>query len=224
MSTEFLRQQSLINQAKLSQLRVAIIGAGSVGGFTALALAKMGVTSFTIYDNDVVDTHNISNQFFAKESLDTPKVVAIAQELRRYCPTAVDVEVFNEFYSGQSLDKHDVVIVATDNIEGRAAALEASVKSTKCLLFIDGRMGAETLRTFAFNPSVAVNRVKYYNDYIDGVANEELPCTARTIVYNVLMVASLLASYVKKFVNGESIPFQVLFNFQDYTFAKTKVS
>ena len=220
---EFLRQQSLINQAKLRELRVAIIGCGSIGSFTALTLTKMGVQHLTLWDNDVVDLHNLSNQFYAKEALEAPKVVAVAQECQRYTPTEVDVEIFNEFYSGQNLDKFDIVIALTDNIEGRRAAFEASKASIGAKLFIDGRMGAETLRTFCLDPKNQADCEKYFKDYIDGVVNEELPCTARTIIYNVQMVASLISSFVKKHVQGEATPFQVIFSFTDYTYAKSKL-
>ncbi len=113
------------------------------------------------------------------------------------------------------------MVALTDNIEGRAAAFESAKASINAKLFIDGRMGAETLRTFCLNPKSKPDSEKYYNDYIVGVHNEELPCTARTIIYNVLMAASLITSYVKKFVQGEAIPFQFVFNFGDYSQSKS---
>jgi molybdopterin/thiamine biosynthesis adenylyltransferase len=220
---EFIRQQSLIDQAKLSELRIAIIGAGAIGSYTALTLTKMGCTHLTVWDKDNVELHNISNQLFNRESLGTPKVVAVEQECKRYAPTGVDVEIYNEFYEGQTLDKHDVVIALTDNIEGRAKAFEAAFKSQKAMLFIDGRMGAETLRTFVFNPKDPDASKEYYEDYIEDVQNEELPCTARSIIYNVLMAASLISSYVKRFVQGEPAPFQIIYNFKDYSQCKSLV-
>jgi hypothetical protein len=221
--SEYLRQQSIVDQQKLSELRIAMIGAGSIGSFTALALTKMGVEHLTIWDKDEVELHNVSNQFFSKESLGTPKVVAVAQECNRYTPKSVDITFYHEFYEGQSLDNFDVVIALTDNIEGRAAAFKAASSSAKTQLFIDGRMGAELFRMLSFNPKLGPEPSEYHNDYIDGVVNEELPCTARSIIYNVMLASSLIASCVKKFVNAEPIPFQILFNFGSYTFNKTKM-
>lgn len=220
---EYIRQQSIINQQKLQELRIAIIGAGSIGSFTALALTKMGIHHLSLWDVDVVELHNVSNQFFTREALDTPKVVAVQAECKRYTPNEIEVEVFNEFYDGQNLDNYDVVIALTDNIEGRKSAFEAAQKSFKTTLFIDGRMGGELFRTFAFNPKDATLSKEYYDDYIDGVVNEELPCTARTIIYNVLMASALITSFVKKFVNSEAMPFQFLFNFGNYSQSKTKM-
>ena len=218
---EYIRQQSLVNQQKLAELRIAIVGTGSIGSFTALALTKMGCEHLTLWDKDQVELHNVSNQFFNKDSIGLPKVVAAVDECKRYTPDKVDVEVFNEVYDQQSLDKFDVVIALTDNIEGRKAAFENAQKSAKTQLFIDGRMGGELFKGYSFNPHSALAD-KYYQNYIEGVENEELPCTARTIIYNVMMSSSIITSYVKKFVNGEPLPFELIFSFQTFQLMKSK--
>jgi len=220
---EFLRQQSLINQEKLSQLRICIIGTGAIGSFVALSLTKMGCSHLTLWDKDLVETHNVSNQFFTKESFGEPKVVAVAKECMRYSPAGIDVSVFNQFYDGQPLENFDVVIALTDNIEGRKACFAAAQHATKCQLYIDGRMGAEIFRSFAFSPSNAEQCKDYYDNYIDGVQNEELPCTARTIIYNVQLAASMISSFIKKFVQSEAMPFELIFDFKDYSLSKSRI-
>ncbi len=220
---EFLRQQSLINQEKLSQLRICIVGTGAIGSFTALSLTKMGVTHLTLWDKDLVETHNVSNQFFNKESFGEPKVVAVAKECSRYTPTSIDIAVYNEFYQGQPLENFDIIIALTDNIEGRKACFTAAQKSERCQLYIDGRMGAEIFRSLAFAPRNADAAKDYSDNYIDGVVNEVLPCTARTIIYNVQLASAMIASFVKRFVQQESIPFELIFNFKDYSLSKSKL-
>ncbi len=207
----------------MNNLNIAIVGAGSIGSFTALALTKLGVQHLSLWDKDEVELHNVSNQFFTKESLGIPKVVATLQECQRYTPTSISIDFHNEVFEAQNLGNFDIVIVLTDNIEGRKAVFEAVKKSTKTTMFIDGRMRGELFRTFSFNPKNEVLTKEYYDDYIDGVANEVLPCTARSIIYNVLMASSIIASFVKKFTNGEATPFQFLFNFGNYSLTKSKM-
>ena len=219
---EYIRQQNIINQSRLEELRIAIIGAGSIGSFTALALAKMGCKHLALWDHDTVELHNISNQFFNKESFGESKVSSVAAECKRYTPSGIDVETFNEFYYGQPLDKYDIVIALTDNIEGRKDAFEASKKSLQTKFFIDGRMGGELVRILSLNIKDEKLCEKYFTDYIDGVRNEELPCTERTIIYNVMLPASIITSYVKKFVNGEQTPFEFIFAFKTYDQVKSK--
>ena len=43
---------------------INIIGAGAVGSFTALTLAKMGFAQIAVWDDDVVSEENLNAQFF----------------------------------------------------------------------------------------------------------------------------------------------------------------
>ena len=57
MLNQFSRTALLIGQeaiTKLQQSRVAIFGIGGVGGYVAEALARSGVGSFDLIDNDTV--------------------------------------------------------------------------------------------------------------------------------------------------------------------------
>jgi siroheme synthase (precorrin-2 oxidase/ferrochelatase) len=209
----FLRQQSLIDQKRLAKTSVTIVGTGSIGSFTALALTKMGVKRLTLYDKDEVELHNISNQLFPTDSIGKPKAEATLVECQRQSPER-DTELIakNEFYKDQPLDS-EIVIASTDNIEGRAAAFATARQNFETNLFIDVRMGGELLRVFNLNPK-NVKLVKDYEEkFLKDVKNSEEPCTARTIIYNVLMASSLLSAFVKKYVNGEPLPFHYTFHF-----------
>ena len=219
----FLRQEGFVKPAELAQVSVAIIGAGSIGSFTALALTKMGVKKLTLVDKDNVELHNVSNQFFIRDDLGKAKVDATMTECLRHSPEKdLDVLVRNEFYDGSQQLDADIVIVLTDNIEGRAAAFKAASESFATKFFIDGRMGGELFRLFAFDPHDLKLAEKYREEFLDGVANSEEPCTARTIIYNVLLASSFISSYVKKYTCREKIPFQLAYAFGDMIQVKSK--
>lgn len=217
----FARQRGLVSPDKLAQISVAIIGTGSGGSFVALALTKMGVKKLILFDHDVVELHNVSNQYFTREYIGESKVLATAEECKRHSPER-DLSILprQEFYKNQPLDAH-IVIALTDNIEGRAAAFEVAKQSPVTEFFIDGRMGGELLRIFALNPKDVSLRNKYQDHFLDGVKNSEEPCTARTIIYNVLMAASLISSYVKKWVVGEEMPFEFSFDIKSMNQVKS---
>jgi molybdopterin/thiamine biosynthesis adenylyltransferase len=68
---EFSRNIGLISestQEKLGHTRVAVAGAGGVGGIHILTLARMGVGKFQIADLDTFERANISRQFGAFQS------------------------------------------------------------------------------------------------------------------------------------------------------------
>jgi molybdopterin/thiamine biosynthesis adenylyltransferase len=219
----FLRQQGIVPPDKLAELSVVIVGSGAIGSFTALTLTKMGVKKITMYDNDVVALHNVSNQFFTIDSIGKLKVEAAAAECQRHSPDGeLSLLARGEFYSGQPIEA-DIVIALTDNIEGRAAAFKASQESFSTRYFIDARMGSELLRVFALEPKNITLAKKYQEEFLEGVENSIEPCTERTIVYTVLMASAMIASYVKKFVMGEPAPFQFAFSFKDFNQMKSKV-
>ena len=217
----FVRQQDIVDTKKLSELSVAIIGCGAIGSFTALTLTKMGIKKFSLWDPDSVELHNLANQFFTRNNIGLSKVKAVEMECSRHAPEPVSIDTNEQKYEGQPLD-YDVIIALTDNIEGRALAFKEATKNLASVFYIDGRMTAEMVRVFAFKPKNYEIQQKYFNDYIDGVVNSDGPCTAKAIVYNVNMAASLIASHVKKFITGENIPFEFSFMFKDMMQVKSQ--
>lgn len=55
-------------QANLIRLRVGVIGAGSVGGFVAEALARTGFEDVTLIDFDAVKLHNLDRLLYATKA------------------------------------------------------------------------------------------------------------------------------------------------------------
>mgnify|MGYP002508665656 CR=1 FL=1 len=68
MLNQFSRSQLLLgkdNMKKLSDAKVAVFGIGGVGGYTAEALARTGIGSFVLIDDDKVCLTNINRQIIA---------------------------------------------------------------------------------------------------------------------------------------------------------------
>ncbi len=71
LQQEFSRNIGLLSEAEQRQLlesRVAVAGAGGVGGLHVLTLARLGVGHFTVADPDTFEAVNISRQFGALHS------------------------------------------------------------------------------------------------------------------------------------------------------------
>ena len=79
-------------------------------------------------------------------------------------------------------------------------------------LYIEARMGAEICRIHSVRPTDPMD-VKWYEStlYSDDDALD-LPCTARAIIYTVFVIAGLLACQVKKFVTGQDILKEIIFD------------
>ena len=71
--------------AKLKAARVAVFGAGGVGGYIIEALARSGIGAIDIIDKDIVSESNINRQIIALHStIGRYKADVAAARLRRH--------------------------------------------------------------------------------------------------------------------------------------------
>lgn len=128
----FSRTENLIGKAAVETLikkHVAVFGIGGVGGYVVEALARSGVGTLTLVDNDVVSPSNINRQIIALHStLGQPKTQAMAARVKDINP-AVNVYQCNEFFLPETADAfdfaaYDYVIDAIDTVSGKLALIE----------------------------------------------------------------------------------------------------
>ena len=104
---EFSRNIGLLSeneQERLLKARVAVAGAGGVGGLHIITLARLGIGKFHIADPDTFDTVNINRQFGATiNTIGKNKAEVLAQMVREINPYA-DIEVFSEGINKDNLD------------------------------------------------------------------------------------------------------------------------
>jgi molybdopterin/thiamine biosynthesis adenylyltransferase len=216
----FARQSGFVNPRKLASLSATIIGAGAVGSFTSLALAKMGVGKLKVYDDDGVTDHNLPNQFYrvADAEQSKYKVEALQEIIRDFSGT--EIEIKRQMFD----DEHDhtlntnLVIAATDSITSRRYVWERYLRSRTCVGFLDARMGGEYGVVYAVFNKAAL-REKYTATLFPPEQAVELPCTERSIIYNVLPLAGFLCRGVKAYVNKEPFPFENILNLRDMEFS-----
>jgi molybdopterin/thiamine biosynthesis adenylyltransferase/TusA-related sulfurtransferase len=103
-------------------MRVAVIGAGGLGGPAAMTLARHGI-SVRLVDSDRVELSNLQRQVHFREAdIGTPKVEATARRIREVYPHAAiePIEgVLDESSAETLLGGCGVVIDATDNVRVR---------------------------------------------------------------------------------------------------------
>jgi len=96
---EFSRNIGLLSedeQRRLLEARIAIAGAGGVGGLHILSLARLGIGNFNVADHDTFEAVNISRQYGASvSSLGKNKAEVLAAMVKDINPQA-DVKIFTE--------------------------------------------------------------------------------------------------------------------------------
>jgi molybdopterin/thiamine biosynthesis adenylyltransferase len=104
---EFSRNIGLLTedeQKKLFAARVAVAGAGGVGGLHILTLARMGIGSFNIADPDVFEVVNISRQFGASSSTFGKNKAEIFFQLVKDINPHANVAVFTDGVNESNVD------------------------------------------------------------------------------------------------------------------------
>ena len=92
MESQFSRTALLLGENAIELLwskRVALFGAGGVGGFAAEALIRAGIGALDVFDNDTVNESNRNRQIIALHStIGMSKVEAIKARLNDISPNA----------------------------------------------------------------------------------------------------------------------------------------
>lgn len=108
----------------LSKARVAVFGIGGVGGYTVEALARSGVGTLDLIDDDKVCLTNINRQIFAtRKTVGQYKVDVARERVLDINPNAV-MNTFKTFYmpdtaSQFDFTQYDYVVDAIDTVTGK---------------------------------------------------------------------------------------------------------
>lgn len=121
--------------ATLRNSRVAVFGAGGVGGYTIEALARAGVGAIDIIDNDSVSISNLNRQIIALHStVGMLKTEAAEKRIKDINPEC-KVTVFNTFVLPENIDEldfsvYDYVVDAIDTVSGKIAIIEKAKRES----------------------------------------------------------------------------------------------
>lgn len=120
-------------QARLTQAKVLVVGAGGLGSPALLYLAAAGVGTIGIVDFDVVELSNLQRQIaHADDRIGSAKTASAAQAIQALNPE-VNVRthdgMLTEANAAALIAGHDVVIDGSDNFETRYALNDAAVRA-----------------------------------------------------------------------------------------------
>ncbi len=129
---------------RLARSRVAVFGVGGVGSYVVEALARSGVGTLELIDNDVVSVSNINRQLVALHStVGRPKVEVAAERVRDINPEC-RVIARRMFYLPTNTDEVDLTSFdyVADCIDTVSAKMELIRRCTRLGVPIICSMGA----------------------------------------------------------------------------------
>ena len=127
MLNQFSRTQLLIgkdNMDRLKNARVAVFGIGGVGGYTVEALARSGVGTLDLIDDDKVCLTNLNRQILAtRKTIGKYKVDVAKERILDINPDAV-VNTYMTFFMPDTAEQfdfsqYDYVVDAIDTVTGK---------------------------------------------------------------------------------------------------------
>ena len=137
MLNQFSRTQMMLGaegMEKLYRARVAVFGIGGVGGYAVEALARSGVGTLDLIDDDRVCLTNLNRQITATRStVGKYKVDVAGQRVLDINPNAA-VYTYKTFYGPETAEqfdfsRFDYVVDAIDTVTGKLALVEQAEKA-----------------------------------------------------------------------------------------------
>jgi len=197
------RQLDLIPVETLG-LPIKIIGAGAIGSFAALQLAKMGFTNLEVWDHDTVSIENMSCQFYRFRDIGKFKVEALRDIIKDF--TEVDIKVHSKKWEPDS-SHSGVVVSAVDCMETRKNIWEQIQDNCFNVNYvIDPRMGAEDALMYTMSPWKEKDKKAYVATLYSNESAVQERCTAKSTIYTANFMSALVAKAIKNIACGQSYP------------------
>jgi tRNA A37 threonylcarbamoyladenosine dehydratase len=127
MLNQFSRTELLVGNEgmeKLKNARVAVFGIGGVGGYTVEALARSGVGTLDLIDDDKICLTNLNRQIYATRSTVGKYKVDVARDRILDINPDATVNIYKTFYVPDTADQfdftqYDYVVDAIDTVTGK---------------------------------------------------------------------------------------------------------
>ena len=202
---EFYRQLDFFDPV-VHAPKITVVGAGGIGSWTVVLLAKMGLKRITVYDDDDVAPHNLATTCYEPRHLGMPKVEALRDVVKRMTGLAISIRS----HRFRRLNKAaDILVSAVDSAETRRMLL-AVAHENHVPYYVDGRIGGENIRVYALRPASAQER----DDYMDSLPApgfaSDLSCTGQQVIDVGLITASVMVRAIRQYLSEHLYNFEII--------------
>lgn len=147
MLNQFSRTELIFGKEamkKLHNARIAIFGIGGVGSYTAEALARSGIGTLDLIDDDKVCITNINRQLFATQKTVGEYKVDVAKERLKEINPDIRINIYKTFFLPETsnqfdFSQYDYIVDAIDTVKGK---IELVVRANETNIPIISSMGA----------------------------------------------------------------------------------
>lgn len=213
----FSRQSGLVT---LEQLKtpILIIGAGTVGSWTALALTKLGCSNVSIMDGDFIEEHNAGSQLYKASDENESKVETLARKINFL--TEMPISFIGEHWNYEKkehieeIEKYPIIISAVDSIITRENIF--NIVKNHDTQFIDCRMAGDAIEIYTCNMNLNEEKEAYEKTIFPESETRPIACSERSVVYNAFVCSGFIADLVAKYVTGNKLPLEIIIDLRNY--------
>lgn len=199
---QYIRQEKIFNPTE-QRFKIVVLGAGSLGSFITLNLAKLGFNDIHVYDYDIVEDYNLPNQFYRTQDIGKPKVEALLGIVRDFAD--VELSIYNQKVTEKTvlpMGLNVIYILTFDTLKERKMIYDMLRGMNNYLL--DVRMGGEEF-------SIMTSKMNDENDLVEHdkafqIVPTDIPCGEKSVIYSVLAISSEVCNIVKKLNNEQIYP------------------
>ena len=184
---------------KESSFKMIIGGAGGIGSwFAMLAARSLPNAMISVYDFDLIETHNIGGQLFSGLQVGMSKVSAIQDLIRSYAN--MEVASFSCKYT--SNDYASYMVSCFDNMEARQLMFDTwCSRGYDKGMFVDGRLLAEQFEVY-FVPAGDREAIKKYRERLFKDSEvEDAPCTMKQTSHYAAMIAATMVAGITNYIS-----------------------
>lgn len=184
---------------------IHIVGCGAIGSHIAEQLTRMGCENIHLWDFDTVSAHNITNQMFIADDINSPKTTAVFQMMYDINPTLqLNKHIFIHGNGWTNEILNGYVFLCVDNIDLRRKIVETNQYNPNCIAFFDFRMRLTDAQHYMAvrNDEVSMKKLLASMDFTHEEAKDATPKSAcnveLSVIYTVKCITALgIANFVK---------------------------
>ncbi len=196
---------STVEQIRLLQAHVAIIGLGGLGGAVTEILARIGIGNLTLVDGDHFEDSNLNRQLLSSTDVLGKMKTEIAATRVAALNPAVNVRPFIEFFSADNsqhiLNNADIAVDCLDTITDRFT-LEESCRVKKIPL-VSAAIGGTSGQVTVILPDDPGLRLIYGNP--KSAPKRGIEATLGTLPYAAVAMAALECAEIVALAAGRPV-------------------
>lgn len=173
---------------------IIIGGQGGIGSWLSLFLSRAGYELY-LYDDDIIEEHNIGGQLYSTNRLGQNKADAMNSICREF---SGNHSIYTLGRYTEDSETSDIVFSCFDSMKARKDLFNNWKQQDNRKMFIDGRMMAEGFQIYAVTPG---KEEEYEATLFDDSEIAEQPCSAKATSHCGAIIAGMMMGI---FTNNQS--------------------